>query len=208
MFGHARLPITFPYRYKDGANQGKSWLAPPPKCACPTRSARVGTKPPGGRMPASIRPRLPGSSGTIPAWIRGGLGRGRRRNVPRQIEPLRSGGSNPVRSAQPPLKAGLDPLPRCPEALDDCRHGFTDGRDRASVEAMLEATRRIPRRRRGSRGCRRTVNERASVAQGSMAAPPPRKLLRGARAGSQPLPPERCAGAWPPPGYGSAVTTA
>ena len=34
------------------------------------------------------RSRLPASSGTIPAWIRGGLGRGRRRNVPRQIEQL------------------------------------------------------------------------------------------------------------------------
>jgi hypothetical protein len=36
-------------------------------------------------MPASIRPRLPGSFGTTAAWIRGGF---RRRNVPRQIEHL------------------------------------------------------------------------------------------------------------------------
>ena len=51
---------------------------------------RVGKKPPGGRTPAAIRSRLPGSSGTTAAWIMGGSRLARWRNVPRQIEPLTS----------------------------------------------------------------------------------------------------------------------
>src|SRR5262245_27009113 len=51
---------------------------------------RVGNEAVRGRIPASIRPRLPGSSGTTAAWIRGGSRLDQRRNVPRQIEPLRS----------------------------------------------------------------------------------------------------------------------
>ena len=39
-------------------------------------------------MPASIPLRLPRSSGTTAVWIGGGFGRGRRRNVPQQIEQL------------------------------------------------------------------------------------------------------------------------
>jgi len=40
---------------------------------------------------AQVRPRLPGSSGTTAASIRGGSRPDRRRKIPRQIEPLRSG---------------------------------------------------------------------------------------------------------------------
>src|SRR5215831_12874146 len=47
-------------------------------------------KPPGEGTSASIRSRLPGSSGTTAAWIMGGSRLARRRNVLRQIEPLTS----------------------------------------------------------------------------------------------------------------------
>ena len=120
-----------------------------PVCRCP--------KPPGGRM--RIRPRLPGSFGTKAAWIRGGSRPGRRRNVPWQIEPLRSGVRIPPR-APTYAKArhgGLPaPFARC-RSLVNSHAGSASRPDSKHDRTACRMTGRVPARRvRSGAACRRT----------------------------------------------------